>query len=211
MAWRSKDGGIMWLLHADETATGYAMMSLCIMRPVMVRRCTVENIRGRWLAVYKGNACSVTPSSFLRREGNNTIRPAPAVPAVTWCSKRERKCIWQVKLDANTSTHSDTHKHCGVHLTVCRDTPNTDLSFSSSGCEVWHPLCKQAARAERRLRVRQSLTWDCSNEMETLISSRCAFSPLCFCLLVSHSTDACQRRPSLHQAPQSALPAGLYV
>jgi len=47
------------------------------------------------------NLCSVTSLSF-RQEGNTTTRPVLDVPAVTWCSKKERKCTWQVKSKSHT-------------------------------------------------------------------------------------------------------------
>lgn len=92
---------------------------------------------------------------FLRQEGNTTIRPALAALAVTWRSKREKKCIWQVKLHTGLSILACTPMHSSIRLIAWYVPTPIFLSLlsRSSGCEVWHPLCKQAARAERRLRV----------------------------------------------------------
>lgn len=49
--------------------------------------------------------------------------------------------------------------------------------FRWSGCEVWHPLCKQAARAERRLRVSQKSVYICAPEIEVKFP-QCVTFPL---------------------------------
>lgn len=92
--------------------------------------------------------------SSLRLGGSTTIQPAPAVLAATWCSKRERKCIWQVSYDAQAHTHTLLWL-VQTNTLICKISALDLISVlhSCSGCEVWHPLCKQAARAERRLRV----------------------------------------------------------
>ena len=63
---------------------------------------------------------------------------------------------------------------------TCGNTPCQSFFFSRSspGCDVWHPLCKQAARAERRLRVRWSLKWKHWHGLKTVISSLGVLCPL---------------------------------
>lgn len=50
-----------------------------------------------WKSLWRWFTFSHVLSSSHRQEGNTTIQPVLGAPAATWCSKRARKCTWQVE------------------------------------------------------------------------------------------------------------------